>query len=178
MGQHVRMVVLACLGAGGISPAVSAAPSPFRPEQFFAGRTHSSGVVSDSFGRPTGRVKGTTAGHHEPDGSTVFDQIIHMEDGSVRRRSFRLVRTGADTIDVTGSEVVGTAHGTIRGDTLHLASTIQSDPGNPFSTVEFDQRFTLQPDGRSLAVHSDIAVLGVTVRTIDERFVRASAARS
>lgn len=94
-----------------------------------------------------------------------------MSDGTVRRGSFRLVRTGPSTIEVTGSEVVGSAEGSLNLRTLRLLSTIRLESGNPLSDVEFDQRMQLQPDGRTLTNGSRFGKFGLTVPRIEERFV-------
>ena len=164
----------ACLAAfAPAALAADAAPARFAPEIFFAGRTHSEGAFVDEGGRPTSRFSGDTVGRRERDGATAFDQTIRFDDGTVRRRSFRLVRTGPDSIEATGSEVVGTARGVIAGRSLRLLSTIRTD-ANPLLDTEFDQTFTASPDGRRVRNVSTVTKLGFVVRRVDETFVLIS----
>lgn len=149
-----------------------AAEASFQPEVFFAGATRSEGAFLAADGRPADRFTGETRGRREPDGSATFDQTIRFADGSVRQRSWRIVRTGPNAIEATGSEVVGIARGEIGGRTLRLLSTIRLDAGNPLSDVDFEQVMELQSDGRTVTNRSIIRKLGFVVREADERFVR------
>jgi hypothetical protein len=144
----------------------------FRPEQYFAGVTRSSGVLLSAGGEPTSRFTGETRGRRERDGSVSFDQTIRFEDGATRRRTWRIVRTGETTIEATGTDIVGTARGEVNGRTLRLLSTIRLDENNPLSAVDFDQTLELQPDGRTLTNASTITVLGLVVSRVSEAFVR------
>jgi hypothetical protein len=175
-------MALGLLLAGGLAaPAraqngVGASPA-FKPEIFFAGRTRSEGVMRGSDGAVSGRLSGETRGRRERDGSTSFDQTIRFEDGTTRRRSWRLVRNGAQ-IEATATDVVGVARGEIAGRELRLLSTVRTDPNNPLLDVDFDQRMVLQPDGRSVTVRSVVTKLGIKLREIDETFVASRPSRA
>lgn len=163
----------ALLLLSGLLAASGAEAGPaFDPLAFFAGSTRASGVLTDASGQVTSRYTGTTVGHRDPDGATTFDQTIRFDDGSVRERRWRVVRTGRDTIQATGTDVVGVAQGRLDGSTLHLVSEIQAEPGNLLTTVHFDQVMTLAPGGRRLANHSVVSKLGFVLRRADEVFVR------
>ncbi len=153
------------------------ASSPvFKPEIFFAGRTRSEGVMRGPDGAVSGRLSGETRGRRERDGSTSFDQTIRFDDGTIRRRSWRLVRSGAQ-LEATATDVVGVARGEIAGRELRLLSTVRTDPDNPLLDVDFDQRMVLQPDGRSVTVKSVVTKLGIKLREIDETFVSSRPGR-
>lgn len=176
----MRRAALLALLLGAALPDASVARdgrAPFDPLAYFAGSTTSRGVMKNGFGAEVGTVTGQTRGRRERGGATVFDQTLRMNDGEVRRRSFRLVRTSPTTVAVTGTEVVGTAVGTLEGWTLRLPSTIRSDSGNPLSELEFEQIMELQPDGRTLTNLSTVRKFGIVVRRIEERFVRSDARR-
>ena len=175
MNGPARVALAGVLAAAAAAPA--SAETRFDPLRFFAGRTRAAGTLSDGFGQPAGTFTGRTVGRRQPDGATVFDQAIRMEDGSTRRRSFRLVRTGPYTVDVTGSEVVGTARGTLEQGTLRLVSSIRLVEGNPLSVVRFDQTFRALPGGRAVSNNSDVSVLGIVVRRADEVFTRTGGTR-
>ncbi|WP_375459238.1 DUF3833 family protein [uncultured Enterovirga sp.] len=161
-------LALAALCAPALGQARAA--RGFDPLVFFAGRTYSEGAMLDDAGRPTTRFSGDTVGRREADGATSFDQTIRFSDGEVKRRSFRLVRTGPDTIAVTGSEVVGSGEGRLAGPRLRLLSTVRLSAGNPLSDVDFDQSFTASPDGRRVRNVSTVTKLGFVVSRIDETF--------
>lgn len=169
MRASVLGLVLLVLGHAG---AAARERGGFEPERFFAGRTRSVGTMASPFDGSRTGVTGDTRGRRERDGSVVFDQRIRFDDGSVRERRWRVVRTGPDTIAATGTDVVGIATGTINGREVRLLSTIRASADNPLTDVDFDQTMTLSPDGRTLHVASTVRKLGFTVRTIDERFTR------
>lgn len=155
-------------------PGVQAAE--FRPEAFFAGRTRAAGAITDASGQPAGRFTGQTRGRRERDGSTVFDQTIRFDDGTVRQRRWRVIRTAPSTITVTGSDIVGEGRGEIAGDTLRLATTIRWQAGNPLSDLDFEQVLIRRPDG-TVDNSSTVRKLGFVVQRAEERFVRVGARR-
>ena len=167
-----------CLAALGAGAAEAQRGGAFEPEIFFAGRTRAAGAFVDGEGRPESRFTGETRGRRAADGSTVFDQTIRFQDGAVRRRTWRIVRTGPGTIEATGTDIVGVARGEISGRTLRLLSTIRVSEGNPLTDVEFDQTMTLGADGRTLDNRSIVRKLGFTVRRAEERFVRSGSGRA
>lgn len=168
---------LALLAPFGPAAAETRAARSFDPLSFFAGRTHSEGAMLDGSGQPTSRFSGDTVGRRDADGATSFDQTIRFSDGTVRQRSFRLVKTGPDTIAVTGSEVVGTGEGRLAGPALRLVSTIRMNAGNPVTDVDFDQSFTASPDGRRVRNVSTVTKLGFVVSRVDETFVAVGSSR-
>lgn len=165
-------VALSLLLAGG-GTAAADGPPPFSPDAYFAGVTRAAGTMTDGFGRPTSRFTGTTRGRRERDGSTSFDQVIRFDDGTVRSRTWRIVRTGRNSVEATGTDLVGVARGELEGRTLRLRSTVRVDPDNPLSDVDFEQVMTLAADGRALDNSSTIRKFGLVVRRAEERFVRA-----
>ena len=169
------VTVLLGLALGAPTTCEARADATFRPGMYFAGRTHSEGVIRDAFGKVTGRLSGSTHGRRQSDGSTVFDQTIRFDDKTSLDRRWRVVRTGPHTIEATATDLVGAAEGRIDGRTLHLASTVRLDDGNPLTDVDFDQTMVLAPDGRTMLNHSVVSKFGIVVRYIDERFVRSSA---
>lgn len=171
-----RLLALAALLACA-TPSDAARAQVFRPELFFAGTTRASGVLTDPSGRVTGRFTGTTLGRRDRDGSVTFDQTIRFDDGTIRQRRWRIVRTGPDSIEATGTDLVGTARGTVSGPTLHLVSTVRWQDGSPITDVDFDQVMTLQPDGQRVSNHSTVTKLGLVLRYADETFVRTGAVR-
>jgi len=70
-----------------ISSALDAAAveTRFRPEQFFAGRTRSSGVFANTFGKPHERFTTECRGRRRGD-TLWLDQIFRYDDGRTQRR--------------------------------------------------------------------------------------------
>ncbi len=174
-----RIAAVLALGLASL-PAVAAAASrdgravdaTFRPELYFAGATRSTGVETDAFGSPIDRINGRPRGRRERDGSTVLDQTIRFGDGTIRERRWRMNRTGPDAIEVTGTDVVGVAHGRVEGRTLRLVSIIRWRADDLGSDLGFAQTMTLQPDGRTLTIRSAVTKFGLPVRSVEERFLR------
>ena len=173
--MSTRRGCLAAAVVGLLATSVGAEARGFSPALYFRGTTRSEGVVTDSSGRPTSRLAGLTRGGRDRDGATVFDQTIRFDDGTERSRRWRIVQTGPHSFEATGTDVIGVAHGTILGNTLHLVSTIRLQDWNPLSNLDFDQVMSLRPDGRTLDNHSTVTKLGFLVRRIDEVFVKRSA---
>lgn len=150
---------------------------PFRPEVFFAGRTHSTGVLRNLVDGSVTPFTGDTVGRRRPDGSTVFDQTIRFADGKVRQRQWLVAAGDPGKIAVAGTDIVGVGTGDVRGRELHLVSTIRGDAADPFgfTDLDFDQVLTLLPDGRSVYNRSTVRKLGVIVAKAQETFVRVAA---
>ncbi len=152
------------------------ASGPFRPEVFFAGRTHSTGVLRNVVNGSVTPFTGDTLGRRQPDGSTVFDQTIRFADGSVRQRQWVVAAGDPGKIAVVGTDIVGVGTGDVRGRELHLLSTIRGDTADPFglTDLDFDQVLTIQPGGRSVYNRSTVRKLGVIVAKAQETFLRAA----
>lgn len=151
-------------------------PGPFRPEIFFAGRTHATGVLRNVVNGSFTPFTGDTIGRRQRDGSTVFDQTISFADGTVRQRQWLVAAGDPGKIAVVGTDVVGVGTGDVHGRELHLVSTIRGDAADPFgfTDVDFDQVLTLLPDGRSVYNRSTVRKLGVIVAKAQETFVRVA----
>ena len=160
------------LGALLISsaPDAAAAETRFRPEQFFAGSTRSSGVFENTVGKP--RQRFTTECRGRRRGDTLWlDQIFRYDDGRTQQRQWQIRRVDAVRYVGRANDVVGEARGKVDGATFQFAYTVALQPGNPLFNVRLDQTMTLQRDG-TVENRATIRKLGVVLSRVTERFRR------
>ena len=134
------------------------------PEQFFAGHTEGEGrasvILSGSHG-----VRTHSRGHMER-GALVIDQIVEEEGKPARRRTWRLVRSGANGIAGTLTDADGPVTGDVAGDRLHLAYRSSEGP-------YVEQWITMEPNGRAARNHMTFRRFGLNVATLEEVIRRA-----
>ncbi len=114
-------------------------------EHFFVGRTEGEGTVRiRAFGRVVRSrwVRDRGRGRLDAGGALVFEQVVQEKGKPVRRRSWRLVRSGT-RITGTNSDATGPVTGEISGAVL----TLRYQNRNPEAQVE--QTITLLPGGRT-----------------------------
>ena len=167
-----RSKLCVLLGALLISsvPDAPAAEAQFRPEQFFAGRTRSSGVFANTFGKPHERF--TTECRGQRRGDTLWlDQIFRYDDGRSQERRWQIRRVDAVRYVGRANDVVGQASGKVDGATFQFAYVVALKPGNPLFNVRLNQTMTLQRDG-TVENRATIRKLGVVLSRVTERFRR------
>ncbi len=152
------------------TPDAAGAETSFRPEQFFSGRTRSSGVFANTVGRP--RQRFTTECRGRRRGDTLWlDQIFRYDDGRIQQRRWQIRRIGAVRYVGRANDVVGEARGKVDGATFQFAYTVALKPGNPLFNIRLDQTMTLQRDG-TVENRATIRKLGVVLSRVTERFRR------
>jgi hypothetical protein len=136
------------------------AAAPATPlERFFVGATEGSGTVQVVLsGRHTMRDR--SRGRMDADGALLLDQIVEEEGKPARKRSWRLVRSGANRITGTISDARGPVAGELSGNSLHLRYRMAEGP-----TVE--QWITLQPGGRTATNRMTFHRFGMKVATVE-----------
>jgi hypothetical protein len=138
-------------------PAPAQAPGAAAPfERFFTGRTEGSGTVQIILSGKHG-MRESSRGRMEK-GALLLDQVVKEEGKPDRRRSWRLVRSGANGIAGTISDAKGPVAGSVRGNLLHLKYRM------PEGSVE--QWVTLQPGGRSAVNKMVFHRFGMKVATV------------
>lgn len=140
-----------------------------KPEDFFAGHTHSSGVFENRSGIPTQGIITETTGVMK-DGVLHIEQDLKPEKGKPQHRSWQLRRVDAHHVDATANDIIGTAHGTVSGNIFQWSFRLALKPGNPLKNVRMTQVMYLQPDGRSLIIRSVIRKAGFIVAEVTEQF--------
>lgn len=145
----------------------------FKPEVFFAGRTHSWGVFESRSGEPKEILYTKTTGRW--DGSILhFEQDLDFAEGKKQHRSWQIRRVDEHHYTATGTGIVGTAHGETRGNAFHLEFTLDAKPGNPLGHVHMSQWMYLQSDGVTMVNRATITKAGVIITEITEQFRKDS----
>ena len=151
------------------SDALGAEAAPFDPIRFFSGHTHSEGYFEKRGGQPSQRITTETSGRMK-DGVLYIEQDLKPEKGKPQHRSWQLRGGDGHTVSATANDIIGTAHGIIRGNMLQWSVHLALSPGNPLKNVRMTQYMYLQPDGRSLIIRSVIRKAGIVVAEVSEQF--------
>ncbi len=141
----------------------------FDPLKFFAGHTHSWGMVETRSGQPKHILTTTTDGHLEADG-LHFEQDLAFEGGKKSHRSWLVQRVDAHHYTATGTGIIGVARAEAHGNVFHLDFTIDAVPGNPLGHLHMSQWMYLQPDGVTMVNRDTLSKGGVIVAMITEQF--------
>ena len=113
-------------------------------------------ILSGSHG-----VRTHSRGRMERGGALVIDQVVEEEGRPARRRTWRLVRSGANGITGTLSDADGPVSGDVSGNVLHL--TYRSSEG-PY----VEQWITLHANGRTAGNRMTFRRFGLNVATLEE----------
>ena len=141
----------------------------FEPEKYFAGETHSWGIVETPSGKPKEVLHTRTTGRW--DGSSLhFEQQIVFEGGNTLHRSWLVRRMDEHHYSATGTGIIGTAHGEAWGNVFHLDFTLDAVPGNPLGRVHMSQWMYLQADGVTLVNRDALSKDGLIIAGITEQF--------
>ena len=155
-GNHMNAVIGAFLLA-------AAAAAPAQPgsalEQFFVGTTEGSGTVSVAVAGRHG-VKDRSRGRRDAQGALILEQVVEEEGKPARRRTWRLVRSGASAVTGTISDAKGPVKGQLNGNTLHISYKLAEGPS-------VEQWITLQPGGRSASNRMVFRRFGFKLATVE-----------
>jgi hypothetical protein len=135
------------------------APAAPGPEQFFVGRTESTGTVSVIM---SGRhaVRDRSRGRIERGNILVLDQHVEEQGKPARSRTWRLVRTAGNRITGTISDARGPVTGEVTGNVLHLLYRSAEGPN-------VEQWITLHPGRRTAHNRMVFKRFGMTVATVE-----------
>ena len=163
--------VAACLLTGcdnKPSPPVGMGPA-FDPTSFFAGHTHSWGVIETRSGAPSEWV--VTDSHGEQQGTGRLHMVQHLtfQDGTTQQRNWTLWRSGPGRFDATANDMVGTAKGDADGNTFHWQWVLARDPGNALMNVTMNQWMYRLGDG-TVMIRTTVSKLGIIVAEVTEQF--------
>ena len=162
-----------CLGLAGcgeaLPPSSFQAQEPaFRPERFFAGETHSTGVLETAGGAPAVLLRVEGQGRVLPDGRFELVQVVTLGDQTPRRRTWLMTRLDDHHYTATLTDAAGGVGAQAYGPVFHLAYALR---GVPLGTME--QWLYLQPDGCTVVNEGVVRVAGLAVRRLSERILRA-----
>ena len=141
----------------------------FEPERYFAGETHSWGIIETPSGKPKRVLHTYTTGVREGR-SLHFEQQIVFGGGDTEHRSWVVRRLDEHHYSATGTGIIGVARGEAWGDVFHLDFTLDAWPGNPLGHVHMSQWMYLQPDGVTLVNRDTLTKGGVIIAEITEEF--------
>ncbi len=158
--------VASCAASTPLPSPASAGPS-LQPEVFFAGRTHSWGVLQARSGAPSHALAVHGLGQTEPDGTFRLDQVVTFDDGRVVKRTWTLRKLPGNRYRADLTDAQGEVRGEVHGRLLHLRYALKGKPG-----VTMEQRLYLQPDGRTVLNESIVRAFGVTVLRLSELITR------
>lgn len=143
----------------------------FKPEEYFAGHTHSWGIFENRSGEPTKLFYTQTTGKW--DGTVLhFEQDLIFPNGKNSHRSWLIRRLDDRHYSATGTGIVGTAYGECSGNAFHLDFTLDAVPGNPLAHVHMSQWMYLQADGVTMVNRDTITKAGVIITEITEHFLK------
>ena len=135
------------------------APAAQSPEQFFVGRTTSTGTATILM-RGSHAVRDHGRGRIERGNVLILDQTVQEQGQPPRRRTWRLVRRADNRITGAISDATGPVTGYVRGNVIHL--NYQSMGG---TTVE--QSIALDPGRRTARNRMVYSRMGLTVATVE-----------
>lgn len=139
-----------------------AAPAPpFRPEEFFLGRTQGKGTIKAALSRRSAlAVEGV--GHLAADGTFVLDQKVQREGHALERRQWRIRRLRDGRYAGTLSDASGPVVGEVQGNCLRFRYKTKS------GGMQVEQFVYLQPGGRVALNRMTVRKLGMTFATVEE----------
>ena len=132
------------------------------PMAFFAGQTHSWGLVETPGGAPATHLEVQGQGSIEPDGSLRLVQTIH-KGSKTTVRTWRFHRVDAHHYQGSLTDAAGPVRGETWGGLLHIRYAMKGPPG-----LSMEQWLYLQADGRELVNEDVVRFLGVPVARISE----------
>ncbi len=130
------------------------------PERFFVGRTEGVGTVQMILSGRHG-VRVHTRGRIDDQGALLLDQVVEEDGKPPRRRSWRLVRAGANRFTGTISDARGPVTGEATGNVLRLNYRSAEGPS-------VEHVITIRPDGRSAHNLTRFRRFGLNVATVEE----------
>jgi hypothetical protein len=156
------------------TPRPSAGSGPaFDPIAFFAGSTHSWGVVESRAGAPTELVVTDSHGEKDETGRLRMVQHLSFQDGTTQQRDWLLWRNGPDRFEATANDMVGSAEGQAGGNIFHWQWVLARSPGNRLMDVTMSQWMYQQDDG-SVMIRTIVSKFGIIVAEVTERFTHVA----
>jgi hypothetical protein len=113
---------------------------------YFEGKTSAWGIFEDRFGNIRrqfqvdieGLIKGNVL---------ILDERFEYDDGEKDRRTWRIRKTGNETFEGEADDVIGTAKGVAKGNSLHWEYFLNLKVKDSSYKVHFDDWMFLQPGG-------------------------------
>ena len=139
------------------------------PMQFFAGHTHSWGIVETADGEPSEKFETDAVGTIDADGVLHWPQRLTFDDGKVQERNWVFRQVGEHSYEGTANDVAGTAEAEAYGNVFHLKFRLELSPGNSLKNVSMEEWMYLEDDG-SVVNRVIVSKLGLTAGMVTEYF--------
>lgn len=171
----LALIAPAMLLTGCVKPvkptAFASQSPPFRPEQFFGGTAHGSGIIQSARGRPARQIKVLSKGMMLPDGRFRLDQTITQTQPGVAgekvsTRFWIMTRVDDRRYTATLSDAAGPVTAEVQGNVFHLRYLLKK----PF--VYAEQWLYLQADGKTVLNEGTISMPGRVIARLSEVIVR------
>ena len=142
---------------------------PMRPEVFFAGTTHSFGVLETRSGAPSKIFHVEGRGVTQADGTFRLDQTVTFDGQPPKRRTWLMRPVGPHDYRATLTDASGEVKGEAYGPLFHLRYRYSS-------IARMEQWLYLQADGRTVLNEATVTVAGLVVARLSERISQDNAA--
>jgi len=159
-----------------ISGCASMKPADFEkgytnsdPVKFFIGKTHSDGVVENSEGKPTIRIKTETIGVLN-NSLIKIQQDLFTDGGKKNHRSWQLRQVDEHHVDATANDIDGTAHGLLYGNNFSWTFRLKLPQRKFIKHLRMSQNMYLMPNGNTMIIRSVLRKFGFIVVQITETF--------
>ncbi|MBK0384187.1 DUF3833 family protein [Pedobacter sp. SD-b] len=137
--------------------------------KFFAGHTHSSGVMEERNGKPSENIITKTTGTFA-NGVLNMEQDVIPENSKKSHRSFKLKRIDDHHVESTGSDISGKTIGTFYCNYFTWGYRLKLSGKGLVKHVNIKQYMYLMEGGKTLIVRSVFRKFGVIVTEITEQF--------
>ena len=171
LSRTVAALAFVALGLAGCAAALP--PAAFQdgapelqPERFFAGATHSDGVLENRSGEPTDRVHVTGVGTMLEGGQFRLDQTVTFDVGKPEHRTWIMTRIDQHHYTASLTDASGPVRAEAYGNLFHVLYSMKSPVGG-----QFEEWMYLQPDGRTVMNESTIFVVGLVAAHFAEQIV-------
>ncbi|MGE0594859.1 MAG: DUF3833 family protein [Hyphomonadaceae bacterium] len=142
MGSVVDRRVVPLSSDRPLPPALS---GDFRIERFLLGRSDADGVFQDFTGRIRRRFAIALEGRAENDVLVLTEQFL-FDDGETDQRVWRIERLASGDYAATADDMIGTAHGGVRGGVLRWSYLFSLQLGARRLRVRFHDTFVKLSD--------------------------------
>ena len=143
-------------------------------EQYFLGRTFASGIFEDRFGNVRRQFTVDIEGSWDGKNLTLIEDFI-FSDGETETRVWSIKKIAPGSYVGTADDVIGSAKGTVSGNTLNWKYDMRLKVGGSRVKVHFDDWMFLQPNG-VLINKATVSKLGVDVGRVTIAFTKKAAA--
>lgn len=139
-------------------------------EQYFLGRTFASGIFEDRFGNVRRQFTVDIDGTWDGKTLTLTEDFI-FGDGETETRVWSIEKIAPAAYVGTADDVIGSAKGTVSGNTLNWKYDMRLKVGGSRVKVHFDDWMFLQPNG-VLINKATISKLGLDIGRVTIAFTK------